>query len=118
MTDAPSEPAGDTKPHVWFPDTGALVTLAVHPPLQRAVVATLPAHDRVLVEAVVAELEGLTATSHAAAAWAGMALSQLDWLGARPVSCRQRFRTTKPQLCLSRACERCTRSDVPADCTA
>jgi hypothetical protein len=24
----------------------------------------------------------LTATSHAAAAWAGMALSQLDWLGA------------------------------------
>jgi hypothetical protein len=82
MTDAPSEPAGDTKPHVWFPDTGALVTLAVHPPLQRAVVATLSAHDRVLVEAVVAELEGLTATSHAAAAWAGMALSQLDWLGA------------------------------------
>src|SRR6202167_6790708 len=82
MTDAPSEPAGDTKPHVWFPDTGALVTLAVHRPLQRAVVATLSAHDRVLVEAVVAELEGLTATSHVAAAWAGMALSQLDWLGA------------------------------------
>jgi hypothetical protein len=52
MTDAPSEPAGDTKPHVWFPDTGALVTLAVHPPLQRAVVATLSAHDRVLAFSV------------------------------------------------------------------
>lgn len=78
----PSEPADDARPEVWFPDTSALVTLAVHPPLQRAVVATLLAHDLVLVETVIAELEGLAGTSDAAAAWAGTALDQLDWLGA------------------------------------
>ena len=67
---------------VWFPDTSALVALAVHPPLQRAVVATLSNHRLVLVEAVVAELQGLAGTSDLAAAWAGAALGQLDWLGA------------------------------------
>jgi hypothetical protein len=41
MTHVPSGPAEDAKPGVWFPDTSALVTLAVHPPLQRAVAATL-----------------------------------------------------------------------------
>ena len=67
--------------HVWFPDTSALVTLAVHLPLQRAVVATLSVHLRVLVNAVVTELEGLATTSDTTATWAGTALGQLDWLG-------------------------------------
>ena len=42
--------AGSAKRQVWFPDTSALVTLAVHLPLQRAVVATLSAHWLVLVK--------------------------------------------------------------------
>ena len=82
MTHVPSEPADDARLEVWFPDTSALVTLAVHPPLQRAVVATLSTHHRVLVETVVAELEGLAGTPDTAAAWAGTALGQLDWIGA------------------------------------
>jgi len=82
MTHRSSEPAASARPMVWFPDTSALVTLAVHPPLQRAVAATLSAYDLVLVESVVAELEGLAGTPDAAAAWAGTALGQLDWLGA------------------------------------
>jgi len=81
MTHRSSEPAANAGPMVWFPDTSALVTLAVHPPLQRAVAAALSAHNLVLVEAVVAELQGLAGTSDAAAAWAGAALSQMDWLG-------------------------------------
>lgn len=65
----------------WFPDTSALVTLAVHPPLQRAVAAALSVHNLVLVESVVSELKGLAGTSDPAAAWAGTPLGQLDWLG-------------------------------------
>lgn len=76
----PSAPAPLAQ--VWFPDTSALVTLAVHAPLQQAVVAVLSSQRRVLVEAVVAELKGLAATSDRAAAWAGVALGQLGWLGA------------------------------------
>ncbi len=76
--------AGSAKRQVWFPDTSALVTLAVHLPLQRAVVATLSAHGLVLVKAVAAELEGLATTSDTTATWAGTALGQLDWLG-KPV---------------------------------
>ena len=70
---------------MWFPETSALVTLAVHLPLQQAVMATLLAHRRVLVKAVVTELEGLATTSNITATWAGTALGQLDWLG-EPVS--------------------------------
>ena len=66
---------------MWFPGTSALVSLAVHLPLQRAVEATLSTHKRVLVAAVVTELEGLAKTSPPLGAWAGTALSQLDWLG-------------------------------------
>jgi hypothetical protein len=66
---------------VWFPDTSALVSLAVHLPLQQAVQATVSAHRRVLVTAVVAELEELAKTPTPTAAWAGAALGQLDWLG-------------------------------------
>jgi hypothetical protein len=65
---------------VWFPETSALVTMAVHLPLQRAVVAALSAHPLVLVKAVVTELEELAMTSDITATWAGTALSQLDWL--------------------------------------
>jgi hypothetical protein len=81
MTQVPSRQIEEAKPQVWFLDTSALVTLAVHPPLQRAVAGTLSTHRRVLVRAVVAELEGLAGTGDVAAAWASSALGQLDWLG-------------------------------------
>lgn len=66
---------------VWFLDTSALVTLAVHPPLQHAVQVILSRHSRLLVNAVVVELEGLAATQSSVAVWAKTALGQLDWLG-------------------------------------
>lgn len=69
------------KPVVWFPDTSALVTLAVHQPLHDAVVAALSDRRRVLVKAVVAELDGLARGTSPTASWAGQALKQLDWLG-------------------------------------
>jgi hypothetical protein len=69
---------------VWFPDTSALVTLAVHQPLQDAVIAQLSNKRRVLVKSVVAELEGLAQGSSPTAGWANRALKQLDWLG-KPV---------------------------------
>lgn len=69
------------KPVVWFPDTSALVTLAVHQPLHDAVVAALSNRRRVLVKAVVAELEGLAQGTSPTAGWATRALNQLDWLG-------------------------------------
>lgn len=78
MTPAPS---GSVRPTVWFPDTSALVTLAVHPPRQRAVVTTLSAHRRVLVTTVVTELEELAKTTGPTSGWATAALSQLAWLG-------------------------------------
>jgi hypothetical protein len=80
-----SEQAASDRPQVWFPETSALVTLAVHLPLQQAVMATLSAHPLVLVKAVVTELEELAGTSDITATWAGTALGQLDWLG-EPVS--------------------------------
>lgn len=66
---------------VWFPDTSALVTLAVHLPLQQAVATVLSAHGRVLARAVLVELERLATTSDMTAIWASTALSQLGWLG-------------------------------------
>lgn len=69
------------RPVVWFPDTSALVTLAVHQPLHDAVVAVLSKHRRVLVKAVVAELDGLARGSSPVAGWARLALKQCDWLG-------------------------------------
>jgi hypothetical protein len=68
VTQEPAGTASDARQLVWFPDTSALVTLAVHPPLQRAVAATLSSHRRVLVEAVKAELQALAATADRAAA--------------------------------------------------
>jgi hypothetical protein len=73
--------ARPVKPVVWFPDTSALVTLAVHQPLHDAVVTALSGSRRVLVKAVVAELEGLARGSSPTAGWAGQALKQLEWLG-------------------------------------
>src|SRR5258708_1295782 len=82
MTSAASSgSAAGAKALVWFPDTSALVTLAVQLPLQQAVQARLSAHRRVLVTAVVAELEELAKSPTPAAAWAGAALDQLSWLG-------------------------------------
>ena len=82
MTSAASSGStSSAKPLVWFPDTSALVSLAVHLPLQQAVQATLSGHRRVLVAAVVAELEELAKSPTPTAAWAGAALGQLDWLG-------------------------------------
>jgi hypothetical protein len=72
---------GAPGPLVWFPDTSALVTLAVHEPLHGAVVSTLLGHRRVLVKAVVDELESLTSVTGPVAKWAFTALGQLDWLG-------------------------------------
>ena len=69
------------KPVVWFLDTSALVTLAVHQPLQDAVVTALSKSRRVLVKAVVAELEGLAQGTSPTAGWARQALKQLEWLG-------------------------------------
>jgi hypothetical protein len=82
MTSA-APPGSDVnaKALVWFPDTSALVSLAVHLPLQQAVQATLLPHRRVLVTAVLAELQELARTHTRTAAWAGVALGQLDWLG-------------------------------------
>lgn len=69
------------KPVVWFPDTSALVTLAVHQPLHDAVVIALSNSRRILVKAVVAELEGLSQSTSHTAGWASRALKQLEWLG-------------------------------------
>ncbi|MGH3252450.1 MAG: hypothetical protein ACRDOI_40410 [Trebonia sp.] len=77
-------PASARKPLVWFPDTSALVTMAVHAPLEQAVREALSAHRRVLLTAVVAELEGLAKAPHSSSAWASVALGQLGWLG-KPV---------------------------------
>ncbi len=46
MTQEQAGHVSDVRELVWFPDTSALVTLAVHSPLQRAVVATLSSHRR------------------------------------------------------------------------
>jgi hypothetical protein len=72
--------AGSAKP-LWLPDASALVSLAAGFPLQQAAEATRSGHRRVLVTAVVAELEELAKSSAPTAAWAAAALSQLDWLG-------------------------------------
>ena len=70
------------KPQVWFPDTSALITLAVHEPLQAVAVDALADKRRVLLVAVVAELAELTRLSQPLASWASTALGQLEWLGA------------------------------------
>lgn len=74
-------PPPAAKPQVWFPDTSALITLAVHQPLQEAIVDALADKKRVLLVAVVAELEALSRLSDISASWARVALRQLGWLG-------------------------------------
>ncbi len=81
MTSEPPGQAAGAKPRVWFPETSALVTLGVHRPLQQAVVAALSPSYRMLVKAVVTELQELSKTSDITATWAGTALGQLEWLG-------------------------------------
>ena len=76
----PSAPA--VKPVVRFPDTSALVTLAIHPPLQQIVTSALSNTRRVLLQAVVTELQGLEQVGGDLGGWAAAALGQLDWLGA------------------------------------
>ena len=78
-----SSPA-PTKPQVWFPDTSALVTIAVHTPLGDDVRARMGAAGtrRVLLAAVVGELEDLAGSRSSDARWASKALSELAWLGA------------------------------------
>jgi len=86
-TDHPSAVVNDAtqaKPAVWFPDTSALITLAVHEPLHAAVRAVLSRQRRVLVTAIVDELDSLSRARGSLADWARTALGQLDWLG-RPV---------------------------------
>lgn len=74
-------PPPAAKPQVWFPDTSALITLAVHLPLHEVTVDALADKKRVLLVAVVAELEELTRLSQPLASWANTALGQLGWLG-------------------------------------
>jgi len=74
-------PPPAAKPQVWFPDTSALINLAVHAPLQEAVAAALVDKKRVLVSAVVAELKGLTWQPQPLGSWPKTALGQLQWLG-------------------------------------
>jgi hypothetical protein len=81
VTSESLEQAADAKPQVWFLETSALVTLGVHRPLQQAVVAALSPSYRMLVKAVVTELQELSKTSDITATWAGTALGQLEWLG-------------------------------------
>jgi hypothetical protein len=76
--------ASRAKPAVWFLDTSALITLAVHPPLQSAVCRVLSRHRRVLASAIVGELDDLTRVNGPVAKWARIALGQLVWLG-KPV---------------------------------
>lgn len=73
---------GQSETQVWFPDTCALVTMAVHTPLGDDVRAQLGAKTvhRVLLEAVVGELEGLTKAGGREGAWAAKALGELGWL--------------------------------------
>jgi len=57
-----------------------------HPPraptsLRQAVESVLSTHRRVLVRAVVIELEGLASTEPPIADWAAIALGRLEWLG-------------------------------------
>lgn len=70
---------------VWFLDTSALITLAVHEPLHSAVIKALSNRKAVLMGAVVRELEDLTSTRAPVASWAKSALQQLEWLG-QPVA--------------------------------
>jgi hypothetical protein len=79
-----SAPDRRSAEQVWFFDTSALVTLSAHPPLRQAVEETLSVHRRVLVNAVVLELEGLASMPPPEGKWAKAALGQLDWLG-KPV---------------------------------
>lgn len=78
-------PPPAVKPQVWFPDTSSLITLAVHVPLHEMAVDALAEQRRVLVLAVVAELEELTQLPQPLASWARTALEQLEWLGNRVV---------------------------------
>ena len=81
-----SSPA-PTKPQVWFPDTSALVTLAVHTPLGDDVRARMGAVGalRVLLDAVVGDLHDLAGSRSTDAPWAAKALGELAWLG-KPVA--------------------------------
>src|SRR5262249_47895088 len=73
--------AASDKPVVWFPDTSALIPLAVHQPLHDAVITLLSAQRRVLLQVVIDELAALTGGSPPTARWAAIALRQLAWLG-------------------------------------
>ena len=66
---------------VWFVDTSALITLAVYQPLHDVVVSALSGHRRVLVRAVVVELEGLAGGRPPTSKWAVSALKQLNSWG-------------------------------------
>lgn len=83
MTSESRALAAEARSQAWFLETSALVTLAVHLPLQQAAVAALSSSPSylVLVKAAVTELEQLSMTSDITATWAGTALGQLDWLG-------------------------------------
>ena len=78
------EPAAAGPPRViWWPDTSALITLAVSPAVRAAVtaaIATSPHTARILLaRAIEAELTGLQRSDEPVAALARTALGQLAW---------------------------------------
>jgi hypothetical protein len=72
-----------SKPQVWFLDTSALVTMAVHSPLGDDMRTSLGTDGvwLVLLQVVVGDLEGLLRADGREARWAARALKELDWLG-------------------------------------
>jgi hypothetical protein len=69
---------------VWWPDTSALITLAIIPGLRTAVVTQLTgsANTRrvLLARAILAELQGLARSADPVGPHARTALGQLNWI--------------------------------------
>lgn len=72
----------EARRQVWFIDTSALITMAIHPPLQRYVVGILSKKHRILAKAIVDELAELARWADTPLRkWAKTAMEQLGWLG-------------------------------------
>jgi hypothetical protein len=72
---------------MWFVDTASLVTMAVHSPLHTRVIRYLSGHKVVLLSTIETELVNLKRSAPVpTSTWAGMALTQLGWLGTTVVT--------------------------------
>ncbi|WP_458246908.1 hypothetical protein [Streptomyces sp. MAI_2237] len=75
-------PPTPEKPAVWFIDTSALLTLAVHDDLRSVVQGEIGAQHHILVDVVYDELDRLAEEGAPdVKSLAAAALGQLDWLG-------------------------------------